>query len=115
MAVQAVLDPSPLQLIANTSPSPTDVVWTNTYLSRSNRIFRAWSITVLIGLLSVLWTVLLIPIAGALNVCSINSVIPGFDTWSTNHKFIQSLVNTQLPTLTLSLLTVLVPYLYDCE
>ncbi|RAR12752.1 DUF221-domain-containing protein [Stemphylium lycopersici] len=64
MAIQAVLDPSPLQLLANSSPAPSDVVWSNTYLTRTQRIFRSWSITIAIGILSVFWTVLLLPIAG---------------------------------------------------
>lgn len=115
MAIQAVLDPSPLQLLANNSPAPSDVVWSNTYLTRSQRIFRSWSITVIIGILSVFWSALLLPIAGALNTCSINEVFPGLANALARHKLIESLVNTQLPTLALALLNVLVPFLYDCE
>ena len=76
MAIQAVLDPSPLQLLANNSPAPSDVVWPNTYLSRTQRIFRSWTITFFIGVLSVFWSILLVPIAGALNTCSIREVFP---------------------------------------
>lgn len=114
MAIQAVLDPSPLQLLANTSPAPSDVNWRNTYLSRSQRMIRAWSITVFIGLLSCFWTILLVPIAGALNTCSINDVFPGLANTLNSHAFLRSLVNTQLPTLALTLLNVGVPFLYDC-
>ncbi|KAL6706884.1 hypothetical protein ACN47E_005027 [Coniothyrium glycines] len=113
MAIQAVLDPSPLQLLANNSPAPSDVVWSNTYISRGKRIFRSWSITVVIGILSVFWTVLFVPIAGALNTCSIQEVFPGLAKALDKHEVIQSLVNTQLPTLALTLLNVLVPFLYD--
>jgi calcium permeable stress-gated cation channel len=115
MAIQAVLDPSPLQLLANTSPAPGDVVWRNTYLSRSQRMIRAWLITVFIGLLSCFWTVLLVPIAGTLNTCAINDVFPGLAQTLDSHEFLQSLVNTQLPTLALTLLNVGVPFLYDCS
>lgn len=115
MAIQAVLDPSPLQLLANNSPAPSDVVWPNTYLSRSQRIFRSWTITIFIGILSIFWTVLLVPIAGALNTCSIAEVFPGLAAALDRHKLLQSLVNTQLPTLSLTLLNVLVPFLYDCK
>jgi hypothetical protein len=113
MAIQAVLDPSPLQLLANNSPAPSDVVWSNTYLSRNQRIFRSWSITFLIGMLSVFWTSLLVPIAGALNTCSIHEVFPGLADALANHPLLQSLVNTQLPTFALTLINVLVPFLYD--
>lgn len=114
MAIQAVLDPSPLQLLANSSPAPEDVVWPNTYLSRTQRMTRSWSITAFIGLLSIFWTVLLIPVAGALNTCSIERVFPGLAEALKAHKIFESLVNTQLPTLAVTLLGVIVPYIYDC-
>jgi hypothetical protein len=115
MAIQAVLDPSPLQLLANNSPAPSDVVWPNTYLSRTQRVFRSWTITFFIGVLSVFWTVLLVPIAGALNTCSIHEVFPRLADILTSHEILRSLVNTQLPTLLLTLINVLVPFLYDCK
>ncbi|PNS20544.1 Calcium permeable stress-gated cation channel 1 [Sphaceloma murrayae] len=113
MAVQAVLDPSPLQLLANQSPAPVDVVWENTYLSRRHRMFRAWSITALIVLLTVFWSVLLIPIAGALNTSTVKKVIPPLGQWLEDHEFVQSLVENQLPTIVVSLLNVAVPFLYE--
>jgi hypothetical protein len=113
MAIQAVLDPSPLQLLANNSPAPSDVVWSNTYLSRNQRIFRSWAITFFIGILSIFWTILFVPIAGALNTCSIHEVFPGLADALQKHQFLESLVNTQLPTLALTLINVAVPFLYD--
>ncbi|KAH7391967.1 hypothetical protein BKA66DRAFT_458879 [Pyrenochaeta sp. MPI-SDFR-AT-0127] len=113
MAIQAVLDPSPLQLLANNSPAPSDVVWSNTYLSRNQRIIRSWSITFVIGVLSIFWTFLLVPVAGALNTCSINEVFPGLARALDSHEILRSLVNTQLPTLALTLINVAVPFLYD--
>jgi hypothetical protein len=115
MAIQAVLDPSPLQLLARNCPAPSDVVWSNTYLTRAQRTFRSWSITVVIGVLSIFWTVLLVPIAGALNTCSIAGVLPGLAQLLENHETLESLVNTQLPTLALTLINVAVPFLYDCK
>lgn len=115
MAIQAVLDPSPLQLLAKNSPAPSDVVWSNTYLTRGQRVFRAWSITVAIGILSIFWTALLVPIAGALNTCSIDGVFPGLAELLSRHDTLESIVNTQLPTLALTLINVAVPFLYDCK
>jgi hypothetical protein len=115
MAIQAVLDPSPLQMLANNSPAPSNIVWSNTYMPRSKRMLRAWSITVLIGVLSVFWTVLLVPIAGALNTCSIHEVFPGLADILFKNELLRSLVNNQLPTLAATLLNVAVPYLYDCR
>ncbi|KAF2809958.1 DUF221-domain-containing protein [Mytilinidion resinicola] len=113
MAIQAVLDPSPLQLLANNSPAPSDVVWHNTYLPRSKRMLRAWSITIFISVLTVLWTIVLVPVAGLLNTCSIHEVWPGLADALDSHPNLQSIVNTQLPTLALTLLNVLVPFFYD--
>ncbi|KAK4541585.1 hypothetical protein LTR36_007882 [Oleoguttula mirabilis] len=112
MAIQAVLDPSPLQLIANQSPAPSDVLWQNTYLSRRSRMTRSWSITALIVLLTIFWSVILVPIAGLLNVDAIGKLLPQVGEFLEDHENVRSLVNTQLPTLIASLLTVLVPYLY---
>ncbi|KAF3034704.1 hypothetical protein E8E12_005785 [Didymella heteroderae] len=113
MAIQAVLDPSPLQLLANNSPAPSDVVWPNTYLSRSQRIFRSWAITFFIGVLTIFWALILVPVAGALNTCSIEEVFPRLAYILTQHDLLERLVNTFLPTLSVTLLNVLVPFLYD--
>lgn len=115
MAVQAVLDPSPLQLIANLSPSPSDVVWPNTYMPRRSRMARAWSITALIVVLTLFWSIILVPVAGALNTDTIGRIFPQLARVLDDHPNIKSLVQTQLPTLIISLLNVLVPYFYDCE
>ncbi len=115
MAVQAVLDPSPLQLLAKSSPAPTDVVWENTYLPRFERMVRAWSITIIVTILTVFWSILLLPIAGALNLQTIRKVLPQLAEALEANPTAKSLVQTQLPTLLLSLLNVAVPYLYDCK
>lgn len=115
MAVQAVLDSSPLQLLANLSPAPADVVWTNTYISRRSRMFRAWSITALIIVLTIFWSIVLVPVAGALNTSAIRKVVPRLADVLDEHPTAKSLVQTQLPTLIISLLNVAVPYLYNCE
>lgn len=115
MAAQAVLDPSPMTLIASSSPAPADVVWQNTYLSRKSRMFRSWSITLVISLLSIFWSFLLVPLATALNLESIHKVWPELADTLAAHDIARSLVATQLPTLLSTLLFVAVPYLYDCK
>ena len=112
MAIQAVLDPSPQQLIANPSPAPVDVVWRNTYLSRRSRMLRSWSITLLIAFLTIFWSVILVPVAGLLTLETIGKVFPRLADVLEEHENIQSLVNTQTPTLIASLLMVLVSYVY---
>ena len=115
MAVQAVMDPEPMQLLAKLAPAPVDVVWKNTYLSRRNRMIRAWVVTAIIVVLTILWSVLLIPLAGLLNLETISKVWPQLGQALRSHPISKSLVSTGLPTLLISLLNVLVPYLYDCK
>ncbi|KAL8767264.1 MAG: hypothetical protein Q9209_006190 [Squamulea sp. 1 TL-2023] len=112
MAVQATVDPIPLQLLANPAPAPSDVIWQNTYVTRSSRITRAWSVTLIILILTVFWTALLVPIAGLVSIKSICSVWPELAFTLDSNPISQSLVATGLPTALISLLTVLVPYLY---
>ena len=114
MAVQAVLDSSPLQLLAKPSPGPSDVIWPNTYRSRNWRIFRSWSITAIITILTVFWSVILVPIAGLIDIDRIHKVWPALAEMLSSHPLAKSLVQTQLPTLVVSLLNILVPYFYDC-
>ncbi len=115
MAVQATMDPEPMTLLAKPSPAPSDVLWQNTYLPRSNRMLRAWSITAVIAILTVFWSVLLVPLAGLLSLESIRKVWPQLADVLESHEIVSSLVRTGLPTLVISLLNVAVPYLYFCK
>ncbi|KAI9694012.1 MAG: hypothetical protein M1822_003283 [Bathelium mastoideum] len=113
MAVQALLDPSPLEFLAKPSPAPADVVWPNTYLPRTSRVTRAWIITAIVGLLTIFWSFILVPLATALNLDNIEEVWPTLGHALKSNTIARSFVQTQLPTLLVSLLVVLVPYLYD--
>ncbi|KAL2868742.1 putative DUF221 domain protein [Aspergillus lucknowensis] len=113
MLVQAILDPHPMQLLARLAPSPADVVWKNTYLSRSRRMLQSWSITVIICFLTVFWTVLLVPVGSLLQLETLHKVLPHLADVLARHPLAKSLVQTGLPTLAISLLTVAVPYLYS--
>uniref|UniRef100_A0A093VGK9 Putative membrane protein n=1 Tax=Talaromyces marneffei PM1 TaxID=1077442 RepID=A0A093VGK9_TALMA len=112
LVVQTIIDPHPTQLVPSLAPAPADVVWKNTYLARSSRISRSWVITVVISFLTIFWSVLLVPIASLLNLDTLHKAIPGLADLLARHPIIDSLVRTGLPTITISLLTVAVPYLY---
>lgn len=114
MAVQATMDPEPMKLLANVAPAPSDVVWQNTYLPRSSRMLRAWSITLVIAILTVFWSLLLVPLAGLLSLENIGKVWPQLADALSSHELSRSLVQQGLPTLLISLLSVAVPYLYYC-
>ena len=115
MAVQATMDPEPMQLLAKVAPAPSDVVWANTYLPRSSRMFRAWCITLVIAILTVFWSALLVPLAGLLSKDNIEKVWPQLAHALESHAIGRSLVQQVLPTALVSLLTVAVPYLYYCK
>jgi hypothetical protein len=115
MAVQAVLDESPLQLIATNSPAPVGVVWPNTYMPPSQHLLRSWSITALIVVLTVFWSVLLLPIAGLIDLERIHSVWPQLGDLLAAHPVVKSLVQTQASTLILTLLNIAIPYFYSCR
>lgn len=115
MAVQATMDPEPRKLLANVAPAPSDVVWQNTYLPRSSRMLRAWSITLVIVVLTIFWSLLLVPLAGLLSLENIGKVSPQLRDALKSHKLSRSLVQQSLPTLLISLLSVAVPYIYYCK
>jgi hypothetical protein len=114
MAVQAVLDASPLQLIALPSPAPIDVAWKNTYMTSRERLIRSWTVTGIIVILTLLWSILLAPIAGLINLERIRMVWPALADLLKDLPLAKSLVQTQLPTLVISLFNIAVPYLYSC-
>ncbi|KAJ5683609.1 Calcium permeable stress-gated cation channel 1 [Penicillium macrosclerotiorum] len=113
MLVQATLDPHPMQMFARLAPAPADVVWRNTYLSRTRRMTQSWLITVVIGFLTIFWSVLLLPIASLLQLETLHKFVPQLAELLAMHPILKSLVQTGLPTLAFSLLTVAVPYLYE--
>ncbi len=113
MAVQALLDPSPMQLLAKLAPAPSDIVWSNTYLPRSSRMIRSWTITIFILVLTIFWLIPVAGLAGLLDLCSIEQVWPGLANLLSRNYILEALVQTGLPTLVVSLLNVAVPFLYD--
>lgn len=78
-------------------------------------MLRAWSISLVIGVLTVFWAILLVPLAGLLSLENIGKVWPQLHDALNSHQIARSLVTQGLPTLIISLLSVAVPYLYYCE
>ena len=115
MCVQATMDPEPMKLLTNLAPAPSDVLWYNTYLSRPNRMARAWTVTVAITILTVFWALILAPLAGLLTLENINSFSPALHDYLVAQPTVKALFTNTLPTLVFSLLSVAVPYLYYCR
>lgn len=113
MATQALIDPRPGQLLTKQAPAPSDVVWRNTYASRRSRRIKAWTITIFITMLSVVWLIPVATIAGLLSLCTIGKVFPDLASFLDDHEIFKALVQTGLPTAVVSLLNVAVPFFYD--
>ncbi|PUU80646.1 hypothetical protein B9Z19DRAFT_1191699 [Tuber borchii] len=113
VVIQAVLDPRANQMTATQAPAPSDIVWENTYRSRSTRLIYSWGISILVTLLSVVWLIPVTGLAGLLNLADIRRVSPGLADLLEGSPIISSLIQNTLPTAVLTLLNILVPYLYD--
>ncbi|TPX19129.1 uncharacterized protein E0L32_011202 [Thyridium curvatum] len=113
MAIQALVDPRPGQLLTKLAPSPTDVVWRNTYAPRMTRRLRSWLITVCITVLSIVWLAPVASLATLLSLCTIRTISKDLADSLERHEITKALVQTGLPTAVVSLLNVAVPYLYD--
>ncbi|EJT72368.1 hypothetical protein GGTG_09234 [Gaeumannomyces tritici R3-111a-1] len=113
MAIQALLDPRPGQLLTKLAPAPADVVWRNTYTARSSRRLSSWFVTFCVGTLSVIWLIPVAWLGTLLSLCTINEYWPSLSQWLAQHQTIKALVQTGLPTSTVSLLSVTVPFLYE--
>ncbi|EGX95247.1 hypothetical protein CCM_03519 [Cordyceps militaris CM01] len=113
MLIQAEIDPRPGQFLTKATPSPSDMVWKNTYAPRGIRRLQAWAITLFITILTLVWIFPTAFLASWLSVCTIRNVMPSFADWLEDHEIIKSLIQNGGPTLVVSLLNIAVPYVYD--
>jgi hypothetical protein len=113
MAIQAVVDPRPGQVLSKPAPAPSDVVWKNTYAPRWRRRLQSWTITIFITILTLIWILPVASLAGLLSICTIEKVSPSLAEALLRHDITKALVQTALPVGVASLLNVAVPYLYD--
>lgn len=113
MAIQALIDPRPGRLLTKPAPSPTDVVWKNTYAPRGVRRLKSWVVTIFITALSFIWLIVVASLASLLSICTIRKALPGLAKYLADHDWIRLLVQSGLPTGAVSLLNVMVPFLYE--
>lgn len=113
MLIQAEIDPRPGKFLTKETPSPSDMVWKNTYAARGIRRLKSWAITLSITFLTLLWIFPTVFLASWLSICTIHKVMPEFAEWLEDHEILKSLIQTGGPTLVVSLLNIAVPYVYD--
>jgi calcium permeable stress-gated cation channel len=113
MAIQAQLDPRPGQLLTKLAPSPSDVVWANTYSPRGIRRLKSWLITLSVAFLTLIWVLPVATLATLVSICNLEYWFKPLVESLSDHPILRALVQTGLPTVTVSLLNIAVPYLYD--
>lgn len=113
MVIQARIDPRPGRFLTKPTPSPSDLVWKNTYAPRGIRRLKSWTITLFIIVLSLVWIFPTAFLAGLLSICTLESISKPFVGWLGQHPLLKSLIQNSLPTLAVSLLNISVPFLYD--
>ncbi|KAM3477779.1 hypothetical protein MY5147_002515 [Beauveria neobassiana] len=113
MLIQAKIDPRPGQFLTKATPSPSDMVWKNTYAARGVRRLKSWAITLFITILTLVWIFPTAFLASWLSICTIRNVMPAFADWLEDHEIVKSLIQNGGPTLVVSLLNIAVPYVYD--
>lgn len=113
LAAQAVLDPSPLQLVGRLAPAPSDIIWTNVYMSRTERIVRDWLVFFLVLITTILWFIPVGALAVLLSPEGINKLSPSFAKFLDEHEAISSVTVGFLPTLAYTIFFALIPFIFN--
>ena len=112
MAAQAVLDPRPHRLLASPAPAPHDIIWRNLYKSKKETMMRAYSITIAIAVLTVIFVLPVSYLASFLNPKTIQKLWPALYNVIDWEGWSGTFITGILPPLIFTLLNFLFPYLY---
>lgn len=112
MAAQAVLDPHVHYLITRLAPAPHDIIWDNIVLSRKERIAKNYTITIIIGIISVSLIVPVGYLATLLNPKTIKKFWPGLGELLQNNEWAKNVVSGLLPTYIYTIMNFAIPFLY---
>jgi calcium permeable stress-gated cation channel len=107
------LDPTPLRLVAHLAPAPNDIVWKNTYTSRRERIVIGWTVTMVSGLVSLLWAIPIGALSGFLDPDYLAKVLPAVADFFNSKSIAAVFVQGFLPTLLYTLFNGLAPFIFD--
>lgn len=109
---QAVLDPRIGFLISNTAPAPADIIWENATLPSHSRKLKIYYITVITGILGVIFIFPVGYLATLLNLKSIKKFWPDLAKFLMKHEWASKLIIDLLPVYLYTLLNGLIPFLY---
>lgn len=102
-----------MHLVGRLAPSPQDIIWANTYLSRNERIARDWIVFALVLIITVLWFIPVGALAVLLSPEGIAKISPSFADFLEEHRLIQALTTGFLPTLAYTVFFALVPFIFN--
>ncbi|KAH3663923.1 hypothetical protein WICMUC_005862 [Wickerhamomyces mucosus] len=112
MAAQAVLDPKVHHLITRLAPAPHDIIWDNIVLSRKERLFKLYLVTIIIGVISITLIVPVGYLATLLNPKTIEKFWPGLGEFLERNEWARNTVSGLLPTYLFTILNFAIPFLY---
>ncbi|EGW31594.1 uncharacterized protein SPAPADRAFT_72374 [Spathaspora passalidarum NRRL Y-27907] len=112
MLAQAVLDPKVNHLITSLAPAPHDIRWDNLCLTRKERNTRIFTVTMAIGLVSILMIYPVRFLASFLNIKSISKIWPSLGNALRKSKWATTLITGLLPTYVFTIFNIIIPFFY---
>ncbi|KAG8813472.1 hypothetical protein FRC17_001557 [Serendipita sp. 399] len=112
-ASQVVHAPHQAQCKTVLAPEPRDVVWANMTFSPRNRQVREISVFIFMVLLFFFWAVPVTTLAGFLSYKEIKKTLPWLAKLIDKNATIQAIVQTSLPSVAMTLLNALLPFLLE--
>jgi calcium permeable stress-gated cation channel len=99
--------------VAHLAPAPNDIVWQNTYTTHRQRLVRGWSVTVISGLVSLLWATPIGALSGFLDPAYLAKVLPAVADFFNSKSILAVFVQGFLPTFLYTLFNGLAPFIFD--
>ena len=99
--------------MAHLAPAPNDIVWQNTYTTHRQRLVRGWSVTLISGLVSLLWATPIGALSGFLDPDYLARVLPAVADFFGSQSIIAVFVQGFLPTFLYTLFNGLAPFIFD--
>jgi calcium permeable stress-gated cation channel len=95
------------------APAPDDIVWENTYTTRRQRLIRGWTVTIISGLVSLLWAAPIGTLSGFLDPDYLAKVLPAVADFFNSKSILAVLVQGFLPTFLYTIFNGLAPFIFD--
>jgi calcium permeable stress-gated cation channel len=99
--------------VAHLAPAPNDIVWQNTYTTHRQRLVRGWSVTLISGLVSLLWATPIGALSGFLDPAYLAKVLPAVADFFNSKSIVAVFVQGFLPTFLYTLFNGLAPFIFD--